>query len=309
MDPIETIDINKDSTLAMLWAAAERGWSLYVMQQTDLFWHAGEVKAQMWPIQVSRGSEPAYQLGEKQTLSLQELQVVLMRKDPPVDNAYFYATYLLEAAAAQGTWVVNKPQSLRDCNEKLFTLAFPQCCPPMLVSADKERLMAFQQEQGDVIYKPLDGMGGASIFRVKSGDPNHAVILETLTQHGQVAIMAQRYLAAVTEGDKRVLLIDGEPIPYALARIPRAGETRANLAAGGSAQAQPLSDRDRWIVEQVAPTLKAKGLLFVGLDIIGDYLTEINVTSPTCIRQLDQQVGTDVAGQLMACIADKLGVN
>jgi glutathione synthase len=202
--------------------------------------------------------------------------------------------------------VVNKPQSLRDCNEKVFATDFPQCCPPVLITANAERIRSFHKDHSDIILKPLDGMGGASIFRVKPNDPNLSVIIETLTQHGTQSLMAQRYIPEITQGDKRILLIDGVPVPFALARIPAAGETRGNLAAGGRGEAQPLTERDYWICEQVAPTLRAKGLLFVGIDVIGDYLTEINVTSPTCIRELDKQCDLNIAGQLMDCINEKL---
>jgi glutathione synthase len=229
-----------------------------------------------------------------------------MRKDPPFDNEYVYTTYLLEVAERQGTLVVNRCASLRDCNEKIFATRFPECCPPLLVSADNQRLKTFHAEHGDVIFKPLDGMGGTNIFRVKAGDPNLNVILESLTDFGNTTIMAQRFIPEIADGDKRILVIDGEAVPYSLARVPLAGENRGNLAAGGSGIARELSDRDRWIVEQVAPTLKEKNLLFVGLDVIGDYLTEINVTSPTCIREIDAARNTDIGGQLMDCIMQHL---
>ena len=229
-----------------------------------------------------------------------------MRKDPPFDNEFLYTTQMLEYAEKNGVLVVNRPQSLRDFNEKLFATQFPQCCPPLLVSRDTQRLKAFHAQQRDVIFKPLDGMGGMSIFRVQQNDPNINVILETLTQHGQRQIMAQKFIPEIVNGDKRILVIDGEPVPYALARIPLAGENRGNLAAGGTGQALALNERDRWICAQVAPTLKATGLLFVGLDVIGDYLTEINVTSPTCIRELDKAYSLDIAGSLMDCISAKL---
>jgi glutathione synthase len=216
---------------------------------------------------------------------------------------FIHTTYLLEQAEAAGTLVVNRPQSLRDANEKMFTAWFPQCCPPTLVSRDSKRIRAFLGEHNDIIVKPLDGMGGMSVFRLRTDDPNISVVLETLTENNQRFIMAQRYITEVTAGDKRILLIDGEPIPYALARLPAAGETRANLAAGGRGVGVALSERDRWICAQVGPKLREMGLLFVGLDVIGDYLTEINVTSPTCIRELDAQYGLDIAGELMTAIA------
>ena len=226
-----------------------------------------------------------------------------MRKDPPFDNEFIYSTYILEAAQKQGTLIVNDPRSLRDCNEKVFATQFPQCCPPVLVSRDSIKLREFHQQYADVIFKPLDGMGGSRIFRCRMDDPNVGVILETLTEMGTQTIMAQRYIPEITEGDKRILVIDGEPVPYCLARIPAKGETRGNLAAGGTGVAQPLSEQDHWIVSQIAPTLREKGLLFVGLDVIGNYLTEINVTSPTCAREIDKAYDTNIGELLMSAIA------
>jgi len=307
MDPINALTYKKDSTLAMLWAAQDRGWELYYMEQSDLYLEQGEARARMAPLQVFRDPAKFYQLGEHTLAPLSGLDVILMRKDPPFDNEYIYSTYILEAAERAGTLIVNRCASLRDCNEKVFATQFPQCCPPVLVSANKDRLKGFHQEHDDVIYKPLDGMGGSSIFRVRQDDPNLNVILETLTNFGQTSIMAQRFIPEISAGDKRILVIDGEPVPYSLARVPPAGETRGNLAAGGSGIAQPLTDRDRWIVEQVAPALKEKQLYFVGLDVIGDYLTEINVTSPTCIREIDAAYDTDIGAMLMDCIMGHLG--
>ena len=306
MDPITTVNYAKDSTLAMLWAAQDRGWELRYMEQQDLFLRDGP-RARMRPLRVERDPGRFYSLGEPRDEPLGSLQVILMRKDPPFDNEYIYSTYILEAVAREGTLVVNNPQALRDCNEKLFATQFPQCCPPLLVSRSAERLRAFQREHGDVVFKPLDAMGGTLVFRVREGDPNVSVILETLTNHGATTIMAQRYIPEIVNGDKRILLIDGEPVPYALARIPAVGETRGNLAAGGSGEARPLTARDRWICEQVAPSLRQRGLVFVGLDVIGDYLTEINVTSPTCIREIDKAFGTDIGARLMDAIATRLG--
>ena len=306
MDPIESININKDTTLAMLWAASDRGWQLSYMRQQDLYQAGSEPRAKIRPLQVFRDSDDFFLLGESEDIALQELDVVLMRKDPPFDNEFIYSTYILEAAERLGTLIVNKPQSLRDCNEKMFATQFPQCCPPLMVSRDQERLRSFHQQHHDVIYKPLDGMGGASIFRVKQDDPNLGVILETLTNHGRNTIMAQQFLPQIVDGDKRILLINGEPVDYCLARIPAKGETRGNLAAGGRGRAQPLTERDRWIANQVGPIAREKGLLFVGLDVIGDYLTEINVTSPTCVREIDKQFNTDIAGMLIDCIDSKL---
>ncbi len=306
MDPIENVNYKKDSTMAMLWAAADRGWDISYMTPQDIFLEQGEALASMAPLKVFRDPDHFYEKGEAAVRPLSELNIILMRKDPPFDNEYVYTTYMLEVAERQGTLIVNRCASLRDCNEKVFATQFPQCCPPVLVSADNDRLKAFYAEHGDVIFKPLDGMGGSAIFRVKPDDPNLNVILETLTDFGQTTIMAQRFIPEISQGDKRILVVNGEAIPYCLARVPLAGESRGNLAAGGSGVAQELSDRDRWIVEQVAPTLLEKDLIFVGLDVIGDYLTEINVTSPTCIREIDAACDTDIGGHLMDCIMERL---
>lgn len=222
-----------------------------------------------------------------------------MRKDPPFNQEYIYATYILEQAEREGVYVVNKPQSLRDANEKMYTAWFPQCCTETLVARDPQKIRDFLKEHREIILKPLDGMGGASIFYVREQDPNLSVILETMTEHATRFIMAQKYLAAVRDGDKRILMVNGEPVPYCLARIPATGESRGNLAAGGRGEGRPLSQRDRWIADQVGPTLRDKGLVFVGLDVIGDYLTEVNVTSPTCIQELDAQFGLNISGQLL----------
>ena len=312
MDPIAAINYKKDTTLALLWAAQDRGWQLFYMEQSNLVLHDGAPQATMRHLRVHRDPQHWYDLDEPQLRPLADLDVVLMRKDPPFDNEYVYSTYILEAAEKLGVVVVNQPQSLRDCNEKMFATQFPQCCPPLLVSRDKQQLKEFHRAHNDVIFKPLDGMGGSSIFRVRNDDPNLNVIIETLTNHGRNTIMAQRYIPAIVDGDKRILMIDGEPVPYCLARVPMAGESRGNLAAGGTGRPQPLSERDRWIAAQVGPALRERGLLFVGLDVIGDYLTEINVTSPTCAREIDahcHQLGiehTDIGAQLMDCIAAKL---
>jgi glutathione synthase len=306
MDPIESINIKKDTTLAMLWAASDRGWQLSYMRQQDLYQSGGEPRARVRPLEVFRDTDDYYQLGEAEDINLGELDVILMRKDPPFDNEFIYSTYILEAAERLGTLVVNKPQSLRDCNEKMFATQFPECCPPLVVSRDNEILRDFHRQHKDVIFKPLDGMGGTSIFRVKENDPNLGVILETLTDFGGQSIMAQRFLSDITKGDKRILLVDGEPVDYCLARIPSQGETRGNLAAGGTGRAQPITERDRWIANQIGPTLREKGLLFVGIDVIGDYLTEINVTSPTCVREIDNAYDMDIGGSLMDVISRKL---
>lgn len=306
MDPISQINIKKDSSFAMLLAAQAKGWSIFYMEQQDLFLHQGIVSASMKSLKVLDNTDNWYQLGNTQSIPLADLDVILMRKDPPFDMEYIYSTYLLEQAQAAGVLVVNNPQSLRDANEKLYTAWFPQCCPPTLVTRKAELIRDFQQQHNDIILKPLDGMGGASIFRVKDDDPNTSVIIETLTEHGQKSVMAQQFIPEIADGDKRILMINGEPVPYALARIPAPGETRGNLAAGGRAEGRALTDHDYWICQQVGPTLREKGLLFVGLDVIGNYLTEINVTSPTCIRELDQQFNLDIAGDLMTSIEQQL---
>ena len=306
MDPIGSINTKKDSTLAMLRAAHKRGWEIQYMQVADLFLRDGEAYAHCRRLHLQEGQQPWYRLDETVTDNLSSLDVILMRKDPPFNMEYIYCTYLLEQAEAAGTLVVNKPQSLRDANEKLFTAWFSQCTPPTLVSRQPAQLTEFMAEQQDIIIKPLDGMGGASIFRVRPDDPNTSVIIETITDHGQQFVMAQRFIPEITQGDKRILMVNGEPVPYALARIPAKGETRGNLAAGGRGEGVELSDRDRWICQQVGSTLVEKGLMFVGLDVIGDYLTEVNVTSPTCIRELDNQFDLDIAGQLMDVIETRL---
>jgi glutathione synthase len=303
MDPIANIKFQKDTTLALLLAAQARGWNLHYMEQSDLYLLQGEARATTRSLNVRNNPDDYYALGLHEDRPLSDLDVILMRKDPPFDNEFVYSTYILEAAQKKGTLIVNDPRSLRDCNEKVFATQFPQCCPPVLVSRDAVKLREFHQHYGDVIFKPLDGMGGSRIFRCRQDDPNVGVILETLTELGTQTIMAQRYIPEITEGDKRILVIDGEPVPYCLARIPAQGETRGNLAAGGTGVAQPLSDQDRWIVSQVAPTLREKGLLFVGLDVIGNYLTEINVTSPTCAREIDKAYGTNIGELLMSAIA------
>ena len=306
MDPIDDINYKKDSSLAMLWAAQQKGWELYYMEQSDLYSRDGDVRARMAPIKVDMNPNRWFEREAYQDQSLTELNVILMRKDPPFDNEFIYTTHLLAVAEAAGVLIVNRTQSLRDFNEKLFATHFPQCCPPVLVSRSEERLKAFHAEHKDVIFKPLDGMGGSSIYRIKEDGLNLGVVIETLTKFGQETIMAQRYIPEIVDGDKRILMINGEPIDYALARIPSQGETRGNLAAGGRGEGRPLSERDRWIAAQVGPKLREAGLLFVGLDVIGDYLTEINVTSPTCIRELNDQFGLDIGMQLMDCIEEQL---
>ena len=306
MDPITGINYKKDTTLAMLWAAQARDWQLFYMEQKDLYLDQGVAHARMSHLTVFRDPESWYNLDHTADRPLAELDVILMRVDPPFDNEYVYTTYLLEEAERQGTLVVNRCQALRDCNEKIFATHFPECCPPVLVSSDMDRMRYFHRLHQDVIFKPLDGMGGTNIFRAKEDDPNVSVILESLTNHGRQTIMAQKFIPEIKDGDKRILVVNGDPVPYCLARIPLVGETRGNLAAGGSGRPQPLSDRDRWIAEQVGPALKERGILFAGLDIIGDYLTEVNVTSPTCVRELDEGYDLDIAGHLMECIEEIL---
>lgn len=306
MDPIAQISFKKDSSLAMLLAAQARGWQLFYMEQQDLYQKENVARGRMRPLKVFYDPAHWFELEEEVDQPLSELDVILMRKDPPFDNEFVYSTYLLEQAEAAGTLVVNKPQSLRDCNEKYFATLFPQCAPPTVVSRRSDILREFASQHRDIILKPLDGMGGSMIFRHREGDPNLSVILETLTRHGQEQVMAQRYLPAIKDGDKRILMIDGEPVEYCLARIPAQGETRGNLAAGGRGVAQPLTERDRWIAAQVGPELRKRGLLFVGLDVIGENLTEINVTSPTCIREIDAAYDTRIGERLMAVIDEKL---
>ncbi len=306
MDPISDISYLKDSSLAMLWAAQDRGWELYYMEMQDLYQVQGEARVRTRPLQVRRDPQNWFTLADEQDMALGDLDVILMRKDPPFDSEFLYCTHLLEMAENAGCLVVNKPQSLRDCNEKLFATLFPEFTPITLVSRRADIIRKFTATHGDIILKPLDGMGGSSIFRHREGDPNLSVILETLTAHGSQQIMVQKYLPAIKEGDKRILMIDGEPVPYCLARIPASGETRGNLAAGGRGVAQPLSESDQRIAARIGPELRQRGLLFVGLDVIGENLTEINVTSPTCIREIDAAYNTDIAGQLMQAIERKL---
>ncbi|MBT8149451.1 MAG: glutathione synthase [Pseudomonadales bacterium] len=306
MDPIGSIKPYKDSTLAMLLAAQKRGWQLFYFTQDKLYKSGDLARGIGCPLSVHDNPQSWFTLGEESDVALGELDAILMRKDPPFDNQYLYSTFILDAAEQQGALVVNRPQALRDCNEKVFATEFPQCCPEVLITANATKLREFYSQHQDIILKPLDGMGGASIFRIGKRDHNLSVIIETLTDHGRRSIMAQRYIPEITRGDKRILVIDGKAVPFALARIPAVGETRGNLAAGGSGEARPLSQRDSWICEQVGPRLQQKGILFAGIDVIGDYLTEINVTSPTCIRELDQQCGLDIGSSLMDVIETQL---
>jgi glutathione synthase len=307
MDPIQSISFKKDSSLAMLLAAQKRGWELWYIEQNDLYLEGSTAMAQMRPLFVRYDPTDWFTLGDVVRKPFTDVDVVLMRKDPPFDTHYIYSTYILERAEQQGCLIVNKPQSLRDCNEKFFATLFPQCMPASLVTCRKSLLREFHATHGDVIFKPLEGMGGASVFRLRKDDPNVTVVIETLTNHETTQIMAQNYIPEIKQGDKRILMVNGEHVGYALARIPAPNETRGNLAAGGTAKGVELTERDRWICAEVGPTLRAKGLMFVGLDVIGDFLTEINVTSPTCIRELDAAFNLDIAGQLMDCITTTLG--
>ncbi|MGJ4729074.1 glutathione synthase [Luteimonas sp. SDU101] len=302
MDPIGAINIAKDSTFAMLLEAQRRGHSLLYVQPGSLGMVHGEAHARLAPLRVRDDRSGWFELGSPSHRALGPGDLVLMRKDPPVDADFIHDTQVLSMAQRQGARVVNDPRGLRDMNEKLAALEFPQCCPPTVVSREAVALKAFVAEHGDAVLKPLDGMGGRSIFRARAGDANLNVILETLTQGGRHLAMAQRYLPEIVDGDKRILLIDGEPVDYCLARIPQGDEFRGNLAAGGRGEGRPLGERDRWIAAQVGPELKRRGMRFVGLDVIGDWLTEVNVTSPTCIRELDAQFGLNIAGMLFDAI-------
>lgn len=323
MDPIESLSLKKDSTLAMIRAAQARGWELAYLLQQDLFYRDNRVQAFSRSLRLTEpfatSLDPAdaqalaaqgrnwFRLGKSRTEPAGNFDAILMRKDPPFDMEYIYATYLLERVEEAGVLVVNRPGALRDCNEKFFATRFPNCCPPLVVSRREDVLREFQSTHGNVVFKRLDGMGGTSVFRVMDGDPNLGVILETLTLGGREQIMGQLYLPEIADGDKRILLIDGEPVPYALARVPMAGEARANLAAGGTGIGRELTRRDAWIAAELGPELKRRGLLFTGIDVIGDYLTEVNVTCPTCIRELDAQFSLDIAGELLDALERKLG--
>jgi glutathione synthase len=306
MDPIGSINYKKDSSLAMLFEAQKRGYELYYMEQNNLYLQDETACATAQKLVVKKDSTCWYSLSDAQDIELSELNVILMRKDPPFNMDYIYATYILGMAEKFGVLVVNRPASLRNANEKLFALEFPQCIPPTLVSSQATKIKEFVTRHDAVILKPLGGMGGSSIFRTDKTDQNINVIIETLTDNGKRLIMAQRFIPEIKQGDKRILLIDGEAVPYALARIPQQGDVRANLATGGVGQGIPLSERDQWICAQVGPRLKQEGLMFVGLDVIGDYLTEVNVTSPTCIRELDSQYDINISSLLMDCIEKKL---
>lgn len=306
MDPPASIKAKKDTTLALMRAARKRGWSLFCIEMGGLFLRDGDAHADMHPIDVRDDDDDWYRLDSAVSAPLSSLNAILMRKDPPFDMEYIHSTYVLERAEEAGTLVVNRPGSLRDANEKMFTAWFPRYCPPTLVTRNHSRMNAFLAEQSDIVVKPLDGMGGASIFRVRTGDSNARVIFETLSAHQTRYAMCQRYLPEIRDGDHRVLMVDGEPVEYALARIPTGDDPRGNLAVGARGVAVEITSRMREIASLVGPELKARGLLFVGLDVIGGFLTEINVTSPTCVREIEAGFDIDIAGRLMDAIESRL---
>lgn len=306
MDPIGSIDFKKDSTLAILLEAQARNHEIYYMEPSSLFLKEDGAFGLTHPIEVNDDSKSWYDLSEIKETRLADLDVILMRQDPPFNTNYIYNTYILEAAEKQGTLVVNKPRSLRDCNEKVFATHFPECCAPFLVTSKEELIKEFLEIHKDIILKPLDGMGGSSVFRIKNKDTNLNVIIETVTNNFATKIMIQKYIPEIKQGDKRILLIEGQPMPAAIARIPTEGELRGNLAAGASAVARSLTDRDLWICEQLKAELERLGLVLVGLDIIGDFLTEINITSPTCFKEYKSLCDLDVASSLLDCLEKKI---
>jgi glutathione synthase len=305
MDPIERINTAKDTSFALMLEAQRRGYGRFYVEPGSLSVQNARAHGRLAPLKVKDVKNQYFELGEWRNAALASVDAVLMRKDPPVDDQFIHDTQILSLAEHEGVLVVNRAQGLRDMNEKLTTLLFPQCCPETLVSRSMAELKEFIRRHGDTVVKPLNGMGGKSIFRIRHGDGNANVILETLTDSGSLT-MAQKFIPEIAQGDKRILLVDGEPVPYALARIPQGDEFRGNLAAGGRGQGQPLSERDVWIARQVGPWLKERGMLFVGLDVIGDYLTEVNVTSPTCVRELDAQFGLNIAALLFDAIDARL---
>jgi glutathione synthase len=307
MDPIERIKYAKDTTLAMLLAAQRRGWSLHYLEQRDLRLRDGVAEGKVRPLTVRAEAEHWFTLGAAEVVPLGAFDVILMRKDPPFDTEYIYTTYILERAEAAGALLVNRPRGLRDMNEKVYTAWFPQCCAPTLVTRDMAEMAAFGRHHGKIVVKPLHGMGGQSIFVLEAGDKNARVVFETLTDEGRRFAIVQKYLAdIVVGGDSRVLLVDGEPVPYALSRIPSSDDNRGNLAVGATGVGRPLNERDRWLCAQIGPAMRAAGMLFVGLDVIGGYVTEINVTSPTGARELDSQFDLDIGGMLMGAIDRRL---
>ena len=306
MDPIQSINFKKDTSLLILLAAKKSGFTLYLIEQNDLYLDCDEPRALTAELNVFDDEKEWFELKTKRDISMSDLDVILMRKDPPFNKEYIYSTYILEAAKRKGVLIVNDPQSLRDCNEKIFATEFKQFTPPLIVTKNIKLLKAFLTQNEEVVYKPLDGMGGESIFKVNYKDENINVILETLTKFGTRTIMAQKYIANISNGDKRILIIDGRVIPLCLARIPPKGEFRGNLAAGGSGVVKQLSERDLLIANSVAEICVKRGLLFVGLDIIGDFLTEINVTSPTCAREIDKELDFSIGDLFMECISNRL---
>jgi len=308
MDPIGDIKPHKDTTLAMMLAAQRRGWRLSYLELRHLWLRDGVAMGLAHPVEVRDDPEDWYALGPGSEVPLGGFDAILMRKDPPFDTEYIYATYILERAELAGALVVNRPQGLRDMNEKVYTAWFPECCAPTLITRDMAGMHAFLREHGRIVCKPLHGMGGRSIFVLEAGDKNTNVVFETLTDYGNHYAITQRYIPdIVTTGDARVILVDGEPVPFALARIPSASDNRGNLAAGAAGVGRPLDERDRWLAGRIGPALRERGMLFVGLDVIGGFVTEINVTSPTGVREIDRQFGTDVAGLLMDAIARRRG--
>lgn len=305
MDPIESIAFKKDSSLVILLKAQERGHELIYMEPDSLFLNEKGPYAKVYDVLVKDDPNHWFSLENERITPLEELDLIIMRQDPPFDSSYIYNTYVLDQAETRGVKVVNKPSSLRDCNEKVFATEFPQCCTPFLVSSDEDLLREFINTHGDTVIKPLDGMGGSSIFRLKKGDSNIGVILETITNHFETKVMIQRYIKEIKDGDKRILLVDGNHFGAAISRVPAKGELRGNLAVGATAIASSLTEKDIWICEQVAPMLREKELTLVGLDVIGDYLTEINVTSPTCFREYKELCDIDVADKLLKVLESK----
>ena len=307
MDPIEAIKPAKDSTLAILLAAQARGWELFYAEQKDLYLRDGVAFGRLAPLKVFDDPKAWYARSDAAPGRLGDYDVILMRKDPPFDTEYIYSTYILDRAQIQGALVCNRPQGLRDMNEKVYTAWFPECCAPTLISRDMHDMSEFLREHGKAVCKPLHGMGGRSIFVLEQGDKNRNVVFETLTDYGTRYAIVQRYLPEiVTAGDCRVILVDGEPVPFVLKRMPGAEDHRGNLAAGARAESRPLNDRDRWLCSVIGPKLKAAGMIFVGLDVIGDFVTEINVTSPTGIRELDKKHDVDIGGMLVSAISRTL---
>jgi glutathione synthase len=305
-DPLSSFKTYKDSTFAMMREAARRGHTIHAFEQRDMVLENGVVSAEIAQITLTGDPDDWYRAGPGASVALSEFDAIIMRKDPPFDMEYVYATYLLEMAEKQGARVFNKPSAIRDHNEKLTIAQFSEYTSPTLVSSSATRLREFHAEHGDVIFKPLDGMGGAGIFRVKDDGMNLGSVIEMLTDNGKRTIMAQKYIPAIVHGDKRILVIGGKPVPFALARIPQAGEVRGNLAAGGVGVAQPLSPRDREIAAKLGPILAERGLLLVGLDVIGDFLTEVNVTSPTCFQEITDQAGFDVAAMFIDALEQQV---